>query len=132
MKRSKRLGSLLSGLALSMCLSSSALAGPCSILMASDVPCEIEWGEPAPYSGTLMTTSTARSLADKVYELEDLQIDFNALKLASQVSEDTYEKRILDLKVRLENAPRPLLEQPLFWIVSIAALGGGIALGVSL
>lgn len=127
-----RLGSLLSGLALAMCLSSSSYAGPCSMLMVEDLPCEIQWGEPAPYSGTLMTSSTARGLADKVYELEDLKIDFNALQLASQVSEKTYEKRILDLKVRLENAPRPLLEQPLFWIISITALGGGIVLGLSL
>ena len=123
---------LLAALLCVSVLSSTAFADPCSMLMASDVPCEINWGEPAPYSGTLMTDSTARSLADKVFDLEDLQIDYDALKEASRVQADTYEKRILDLKVRLEKAPRPLLQQPLFWIVSISALAGGFVLGFSL
>lgn len=79
-----------------------------------------------------MTKSTARSLTDKVFELKTLQVDYDELKLTSQVMYDTYEKRILQLQIELEDAPRPLLEQPLFWIVSGVALVGGFYLGWTL
>lgn len=119
-------------LILFLCLVQTASASPCSILLFDERPCEIQVGELAPYTGTLMTKSTARSLTDKVFELKTLQVDYDELKLTSQVMYDTYEKRILQLQIELEDAPRPLLEQPLFWIVSGAALVGGFYLGWTL
>ena len=110
-------------------MSSRAYSAPCNVLLLDERPCEIEGGYPAPYSGTLMTKSTARSLADKVFEAKLLKIDLDTLKLVSQANYDTYEKTIVDLKIELEDAPRPLLEQPAFWIVAGAALVGGFVAG---
>lgn len=79
-----------------------------------------------------MSKSTARDLAGKVYEVMTLQIDLESLRLESEQRYVTYEDRILDLKVQLEDSPRPLLEQPAFWIVSGLALVGGLVGGWAL
>ena len=107
-------------------------AAPCNVLLLDELPCEIQGGDPAPFTGTLMSKSTARSLADKVYEIKKLKIDVAALKLASSEIASTYETRISDLKIQLEDAPRPLLEQPFFWIAVGGTLIGGFAAGWAL
>lgn len=113
-------------------LGGSGRAETCTSLLLDEVPCELSFGDPAPYSGTLMSRSTARSLADKVFELEDLRIDLEALRLASRVERERDAIKIVELKIALENAPRPLLEQPAFWIVSGLALIGGFVAGAVL
>lgn len=128
MKRAIRAGLVF----LSILLASRAMAAPCNVLMLNELPCEIQGGDPAPFSGTLMTKSTARGYADKVFAYKLLVIDHEALKLSSQTKYETYENVIIDLKVQLEDAPRPLLEQPAFWVVSGIALIGGFAAGWAL
>lgn len=116
-------------LLLTLGMTGRAWAEPCNVLLLDELPCELNWGEPAPYSGTLMSKSTARDLTGKVYEVMTLQIDLESLRLESEQRYVTYEDRILDLKVQLEDSPRPLLEQPAFWIVSGLALVGGLVGG---
>lgn len=128
MKRSLQLALVI----LSILLASRVWAAPCNVLMLNELPCEIQGGDPAPFSGTLMTKSTARGYADKVFAYKRLVIDHEALKLESQAKSETYEKVIVDLKVQLEDAPRPLFEQPFFWVFVGTALIGGFAAGWAL
>ena len=117
---------------LSILIASRALAEPCNVLLMNESPCEIQWGESAPFSGTLMTKSTARGLADKVFEYKRLTVDFESLKLTSAAKIETLENVVVDLKVQLEDAPRPLFEQPFFWVFVGVALIGGFASGWAL
>lgn len=128
----KKLALTLVALLMVIVMATRAIAEPCNAIMVDELPCEIVVGDPAPYSGTLMTKSTAYSLQDKVFEVKKLRIALDALQLSKDTMAETYEIRIVDLKVQLEDAPRPLLEQPVFWIVAGVALIAGFATGWTL
>lgn len=76
-----------------------------------------------------MTDSTARSLASKEAVAQGVQIRFDALEAAMESNRSHYEKRLAQLEKELDEAPRPLLENPWFWVSVVGAGVGAFYLG---
>lgn len=115
-----------------LCLSGNAFADRCSILRTDETPCDIRVGEPAPYTGTLMTESTARSLADKVFDVQSLELRLELLTKLRAIDAKTNADLVTKLKEKIEDAPHPFYESPWFWIGTIGAFAGGVWLGSQL
>lgn len=95
-------------------------------------PCDIRTGEPAPYDGTLMTESTARSLNDKVFDVESLNLRLELIAKLRAVDAKTNADLTAKLKEKIEDAPHPFYESPWFWVGAIGAFAGGVYLGSKL
>lgn len=96
------------------------------------LPCEILYGYPAPYSGTLMTEGTVRALVDKAFEVDRLNVRLDTLEKLRLADKKSSDELVTKLKVQIEDAPGPFYESPWFWLGAIGAFAGGVALGVSL
>lgn len=113
-------------------LAMKAHPAPCSILMTSDVPCSLQQGQESPYSGTLMTDTTAWDLTSRIYKVKELELDIGLEKRLHAIDNEVNEKIIYNLKVELEDVPLAFYESPWFWIGMSAAFAGGLYLGLSL
>lgn len=103
---------------------------PCTSLSIGTKPCDIQHGQVAPWSGVLMTESTARSLAGKEALSRELTLKLELAEKTRTLLEARYEKRLSELEVQLEQAPSPLIENPWFWLSVVGAGVGGVAFGV--
>lgn len=96
-------------------------ADPCSQVPAG-TPCEIEQGEPAAYSGTCMTNSTAEDLTKKVLSIPALEARI-AYEERERAADNLKNQNIIyALKKEVDNAPLPFYETPWFWL-GLAAAG---------
>lgn len=123
---------LIACLVLISVLSRLAQAEPCSVLRLDNLPCDIQQGQEASYSGTLMTNSTAFDLVSKVFKIKQLDLDIAYERQVHDIDNKINEKLIYQLKVNLADAPLPFFESPWFWLGVAGAFGGGLALGLSL
>lgn len=113
-------------------LAAHAEAAPCSILLEQDLPCDIQQGSEAPYSGVLMTESTAWDLTSRIYKVKELELQIGLLNATAAIDAKLHDKVVYALKVELENQPNVFYESPWFWLAAIGAFTGGLGLGLSL
>lgn len=107
-------------------------SNPCSSVLRDTLPCQLEVGQQSPYTGVLMTDSTARDLVEKLFLVKSLEIQLQAEE-QERAADNAMNKSIIhQLKVKIEDAPLPFYESPWFWLGVAGAFGGGLALGLSL
>lgn len=106
-------------------------ADPCSSVPLG-TPCDIQQGEPAVYSGVLMTETTAKDLAQKVLDVKTLEAQLLYSERERAADNTKNQEIVYNLKLKLEDAPLPFYQSPWFWLGTIAAFGGGVVLGVYL
>lgn len=105
---------------------------PCSSVLRDMLPCQLEVGQASPYTGVLMTDSTARNLLEQLFLVKTLEIQL-AAEEQERAADNAMNKSIIhQLKVKIEDAPLPFYESPWFWLGVAGAFGGGLALGLSL
>lgn len=123
---------LISCLVVLALLGKMARSEPCSVLRLDNLPCDIQQGQEASYSGTLMTNSTAFDLASNVIKIKQLKLDIGLEKQLHDIDNQVNDKKIYQLKLTIADAPLPFYNSPWFWLGVAGAFGGGLALGLSL